>query len=273
MADDTTAITQSSDVTYATTPSWRDTLPDDLKADKSLESFKDVPSLAKSYIETKKLVGTKTEGLVKPATDKSPPEELGAWRKALGVPDAPTGYTIKRPDVVLDGAWDTAAEGQFLAAMHRAGAPPSVVQEAVNFYGQLERQKLEAATADAKRIAAELKNEWGLNFDAKVGRANRAILEFGGTELDDALVTPGHPLNAHGRHPLWIKAWAAVGDALVEHGAMRGDSVETLSTDEAKAKVAELRTELTKLPEAHPRRTELVDQIVAVTNAAQRRRP
>ena len=249
-------------------PSWRDTLPDDIRNDASLVSYKDVPALAKAFIHTKAMVGAKSAV----PTDKSTPEEVAAFRKALGVPDAPTGYAIKRPDVVLDGGWDTNAEATFLGAMHKLGAPPAIVQAAVDFYGRFERTKMETANAQAAQITGQLKTEWGPNFDAKVGRANRAILEFGGTALDEALTTPGHPLNAHGRHPLWIKAWAAVGDALVEHGAMTGEGLETLSPDEARSRAAEMRAELNKLPETHPRRAELVDQIIAVTSAAQRRR-
>ena len=270
MAEETTTTTTETPpiITPPPAPSWRDTLPDDLKADKSLADVPDVATLAKRFRDTKAMVGAKSAV----PTDKSTPEEHAAFRKALGVPDAPTGYQIKRPDVVLDGGWDTTAEATFLGAMHKLGATPALVQAAIDFYGKFERTKMETANAQAAQITGQLKTEWGPNFDAKVGRANRAILEFGGKDLDEALTTPGHPLNAHGRHPLWIKAWAAVGDALVEHGAMTGEGLDTLSPDEARSRAAEIRAELNKLPETHPRRAELVDQIVAVTSAAQRRR-
>ena len=37
---------------------WKQSIPEDIRADKSLESIKDVGSLAKSYIHAQKLVGS-----------------------------------------------------------------------------------------------------------------------------------------------------------------------------------------------------------------------
>ena len=254
--------------------SWRDTLPDDLKAAPELQKYASIAELAKGHLNQSKLVGAKPQGLVPPG-DKATPEEKTAYdaalRKTLGVPEQPTGYTIKRPDVVLDGGWDTAAEATFLGAMHKVGAPPAVVQAAIDFYGQYERAKLEQATAEAQRVGTQLRQEWGADYDARLGRANRAVLEFGGKELDEAFTTVGHTLNAAGRHPLLVRAWANVGQALVEHGAMTGEGLPTMGADEAKARAATLRNELKTMDEAHPRRAELVEEIINVTRAAGRR--
>ena len=273
MADETTTTTTTEPVT-----DWRAGLTGDfapLAQDKSLAEIKGKdwteagPILAKNYVTTKALVGAKPVGLMPPG-EKATAEEKAAYdtalRKTLGVPDAPTGYTITRPDVALDGTWDVKAETAFLAAMHKAGASPAVVQTAINVYGQMERARLEADKADAQTVGAALRTEWGPNYDAHLGRANRAVQEFGGDELVDYLTTSGL-----GRHPLMVKAWAKVGDALVEHGAMRGDGLGTLSAAEAQGRLAELRAELMKLDEGHPRRAELVDEIVTVTRAAGRR--
>lgn len=254
------------------TPSWRDGLTGEyepLKTDASLATFKDVGSLAKSYIATKALVGTKPVGLVPPGEKATPEEKVAydlALRKTLGVPDAATGYKITRPDVALDGTWDTVAEGTFLAAMHKVGASPQIVQEAINVYGQMERARLEAGKAEANAVGAALRTEWGPNYDAHLGRANRALQEFGGDEVIEFLTTTGL-----GRHPLMVKAWAKVGDALVEHGAMRGEGLGTMSAEDAQSRVQALRDELDKLDEGHPRRADLVEEIIAVTKATGRR--
>lgn len=239
-------------------PEWRASLPDDLKADPSLATFKDVPSLAKSYVETKKLVGAKAFKVPDAtATD----EERATFRKTLGVPDTPDGYQIKRPEIAVDSmVWDQNAEKNFLARMHRAGAPPEVVQEAISFYGEFFAAQMEAARREAQAVQSELRREWGPTYDAHVGRANRAVQEYGGEELVNFLATSGL-----GRHPLMVKAWAKVGDALVEHGAMRAAGVETLTKDEATERIATLRAELAKTPEGGPRSKELIDQIIALT--------
>lgn len=260
MADQTvmSEVVPAADSTTAV-PSWRDALPDDVRADKSLESFKDVGGLAKSYIETKKLVGQKS---AVPGKDAKP-EEIAAYRAAIGVPATPGEYKITRPDVALDGPWDTAAETQFLTKMHELGASPAIVQAAIDIYGQMERATLEANTKDASRIGMELRQEWGPNYEAHLGRANRALQEFGGDALIEALAASGF-----GRHPLMVKAWAKVGDALVEHGAMRGDGFEGVSASEAQAKATALRAELKTLPEGHARTAALVDEIATLTRVA-----
>lgn len=257
---------------------WRAGLTGDyapLAQDKTLEQFKGKdwtevgPVLAKSYVEARKLIGTKPVGLVPPGTQATPEERTAydaALRKTLGVPDAATGYKVKRPEAAIDAGWNDAAEGQFLATMHKAGAAPTVVQAAIDFYGALEQQRLQAGRDEANAVGATLRSEWGPNYEAYLGRANRALQEFGGDELVTMLTESGL-----GRHPIMVKAWAKVGNALVEHGAMRGDGLQTMSSADAEAKLADLRKQLVEMDEAHPRRAELVEEIISVTRAAGRR--
>jgi len=261
---------------------WRTGLTGDLAPlaqEKSLESFKGAdwtevgPQLAKAFVETKKLVGTKPSGLLEPG-EKATPEERTAYqtelRKRLGVPDAPTQYQVKRPEAAIDSGWDAAVEAQFLSAMHAAGAPPAVVQAAIDFYGGLERTRLSAATQEAKAVEVKLRTEWGPNYDAMVGRANRAITEFGGADLEEALTNPASALYAASRHPAMVRAWAQVGTALVEHGAMSGEGYQTLSREAATERANEIRKQLQEMPEGDPRRMALVDEIIAVTRASAR---
>ena len=37
---------------------WKDSLPEELKAEKALESIQDIPGLAKSYIHAQKMIGS-----------------------------------------------------------------------------------------------------------------------------------------------------------------------------------------------------------------------
>lgn len=252
-ADDTTTTTD----TTAPVPSWRDALPDDLKADPSLASFKDVPSLAKSFVETKKLVGQK--GLRLP--DDNDAEGQAAFRKALGVPDTPDGYQIKRPEIAVDSmVWDGNAEKEFLAEMHAVGAPPKIVQAAIDFYGRFFAGQMEAARKEAQAVASELRREWGSTYDARVGRANRVVTQYGGEEFADFLAKSGM-----GRHPLVVKFMASVADDLVEHGAIPAQGVETMSADEARERIVKLRGELAKTPEGVARAREIQDEIIALT--------
>lgn len=272
MADESAVAVETAPVTPAPEPSWRDTLPEDLRGEKSLADFKDVASLAKGFVDTKRMVGGKLEGYVKVPGAQATPEEQAAYRKALGVPDGPEGYQIKRPEVALEGNWDDATEQGFLAAMHAAGAPGPVVQAALDYYASVQKAQLALYAQEANAVRAELRSEWGPNYDAKLGWANRAITRYGGSELEAALTDAQHPLHAASRHPLMVKAWAAVAEDLVESGTMSPDGYALLSPDEARAQAAGLRKELAALPDGHPRRAEIVDRIVSVTRAAARAR-
>ena len=208
-------------------PSWRDTLPEPLRAEKSLQDFKDVGALAQSYVATKALVGQKS---AIPGPDATP-EAQAAFRKALGVPETPEGYQISRPEIALQ-SWDAGAEKDFLATAHKLGLPPAQVQAILNWYGSYEAAKLQTGQRQAQEVMATLRKEWGPNYDAHLGRANRAVQQFGGDELISYLAQTGL-----GRHPAMVKAWVAVANAMVESGAMETEGDLGTSSEDAKAQL------------------------------------
>ena len=242
---------------------WRDALPDDLKADKSLESFKDVAGLAKAFVDTKKLVGQRA---LKPLTAESTPDEVAAYRKAFGIPEAPDGYFsvgVKLPEIAA-GSLDEPTMNAFLKEMHDTHAPPKVVQSAINFYAGMEAEKQKAAVRETQAAGQELRREWGPAYDANLGRANRAIQEFGGDALVDRFTASGA-----GRDPLVVKAFAKIGNALVESGAMDAEGLAgSVTPEEAHKKIGEIRAEMAKLPEGHPRTKDMIDEILALTRIA-----
>lgn len=238
---------------------WRASLPEDLKADQSLATFKNVAGLAKSYVETKRLVGQKG---VRVPTDASTPEEIAEYRKALGVPDSPESYQITRPSVAANGGWDDEAEKAFLGVAHKAGIPPRAVQEVVTWYGSYLAQQIDAAQREAVALAQELRREWGANYDAMIGQATRAVKEYGGDALAMLLEETGY-----GRHPVFVRAFAKIGQDLVEHGAMQAEGYELLGPEETASRIASLQAQMKTYPEGHPKVAEIIDQILALTRA------
>src|SRR5256885_6120890 len=89
--------TESSNGVVGTPPSdWRSALPDDLRTEPTLASFKDVSTLAKSFVDTKRMVG---DSIRLPKSDASP-EEWGKLYDKLGRPAAPDKYELQTPDGV-----------------------------------------------------------------------------------------------------------------------------------------------------------------------------
>ena len=264
--DETTTATDGSTSTATTatttvTASWRDTLPDDLKADKSLESFKDVAGLAKSFIETKKMVGARS---AVPGADAKP-EDVAAFRKALGVPDAPEGYALKRPEIAAVLGWDDKAEAGFKAAAHKAGMTPVAAQAAVDYYASMLQTQHDAARAMEREAGAALRTQWGANYDANLGIANRALSQYGGDDLVEFLHT-----SKLGADPRMVQAWAKVGADLMESGFIRGENIGRVSDEEADTKVRELNAELSKVDPSSDRASQIIDQIVQYRAAVRR---
>ena len=72
-------------------PSFRDSLPEDLRDHASLKDFNDVGSLAKSFVHAQSMIGSDKINL---PTDKSTPEQWSQFYKELGRPDSVDGYDV-----------------------------------------------------------------------------------------------------------------------------------------------------------------------------------
>ena len=110
---------------------WRQSLPEDIKADKSLESIKDVASLAKSYIHAQKMVGSdKIPVPNKYATDK----DWSLVYEKLGRPKSPDGYKYDLPQ---DKQVDEASLKSFSDQAHRLGLLPTQANGVIKFYNDM----------------------------------------------------------------------------------------------------------------------------------------
>lgn len=199
---------------------WRASLPEDLRAEKSLESFKDVGALAKSYVETKRMVG---DALKVPGPEAKP-EERAAFFTKLGRPEAPDKYAIKPPvfPEEMGIGWDSEAQAAFLAEMHDAGLTNAQVQRALDWYGKYmlgaHDTQIRQTAAERKAAEAALRTAWGSAWDRNVGLARAAVHKlFAGDE--DVLAA----FEAKGNNPNIVKGLALVGEMLVERGEIRGD--------------------------------------------------
>lgn len=164
----------------------------------------------KSHRELEKLFGADRAGrtLTLPSDD-TPEAWAPVWEK-LGRPGAPEGYELPVPD-----GSDAEYAKAMAAAMHKAGLSKSAakaVAEASNAYlaTAIEAQ---AANDSAKLEAenAQLKKDWGAEFEMRRQLAKRAALNLG---LDEADITA---MESAAGFSKTLKALAKVGDLLREH--------------------------------------------------------
>src|SRR6266404_2104416 len=107
-----------------------------------------------------------SSGEFKAVLPKDPkPEELSAWRKDNGIPDAPEKYDLKGL-AIPDSDKDIVTS--FLKAAHGANFTPEQTKLAVGNYYEMQKQQTEARAAkdDEQRHAAldALNSEWGGSF-------------------------------------------------------------------------------------------------------------
>ena len=91
---------------------WRSGLTGDhasLATDKTLANIKGKdwqeagPTLAKMLVESQKVIGKRNEGMIKLPGPGAKPEEVAAYREAIGVPKVPSDYKVELPADAPEG--------------------------------------------------------------------------------------------------------------------------------------------------------------------------
>lgn len=201
---------------------WSDRLEGDIKGHASLKALGSVGDLAKAYVETKKLVGSRLEA----PNEKSTPEQVAAWRKTVGAPETPEGYLgdakTLRPEVIPESMWDPKNEKALLDVAHKHHLTPAALKDILGVYaGQvtagLETHK-QASEAHLAGQMTELKKAWGNEFDANLGLAGRVAKTVG--------LSPDHPIFTDAEV---VIAFGKLGKMFSETSLVSGDPVSSAS--------------------------------------------
>lgn len=236
-----------------TPQNWRESLPETyesgkdatgnpvlipLRASKTLEKFADVGALARGYIEAEQAISKKTDGLVRIPGEQATPEEVGAYRKALGIPDSANEYKLAVPDGLKSLVPDEMA-AKFSPIFHAAHIPPAVGNKIVQAYGEhvqaliAQRQQEFAAARDA------LKQEWGdATWERRNILAERAIEKL----LTDEQIALFNGAGLSG-HPEVLKLFATLGETMAEDGIISGETVPGRTKADAERRMQEISTD------------------------------
>lgn len=112
-------------------------------------------------------------GLIKVPGKDAKPEDIAEYHKAIGVPEKHEDYInhIKLENGAVIGDADKPILNSFTEALHKAGAPPSTVNAAANWYYKLQEEQaaeLDAADDAFKRESEKaIKDELGNAFKRK----------------------------------------------------------------------------------------------------------
>lgn len=213
MTDPVTPPTTPAEPAAPAAPSWLGESPDaDLLGHVQNKGWAGPADAVKSHRELEKMFGADKAGrtVVLPANDD--PNEWGQVWSKLGRPESPDGYKLPVPEGVDANYAKVMAE-----AMHKAGIPlkqAQAIAEANNafFAAQLEAQGA-STTAQLEAEHAQLRKDWGSEFDLRRELAKRAAVNLG---LDESAIDT---LEKSAGFTKTLKALAKVGDLLREHGA------------------------------------------------------
>ena len=217
---------------------WKDSLPDDLKAEKALESIQDIPGLAKSYIHAQKLVGAdKIPVPNKFATD----EDWQAVYSKLGRPENPDAYEFNLKE---NSNIDENALKGFKETAHKNGLLPKQAEAIMNFYNDMTQNYIEDLNSKSEqgRSNAEqaLKKEWGAAFDNKVQQASTIANKYINDDFAHLTLSDGTKI---GDHPDFIKAFANIASDLGEDKLVAAQGPQYMTPAEIDKQIASLQQE------------------------------
>ena len=182
----------------------------------------DVESMAKGFNGLEQLLGKKAHAII-PPNEKSTPEEIAEYRKALGVPDSPEGYKLK-PEQLPEGVtWDENVAKRAAELAHRHNIPAAAMSELMKF--DMERAALmnqAAASMIEQQLEsgrAELQKVYGDKMPEKIELARRAAVTVGVDPSSQGFVDPQV-----------VKAIVSLAEKLSDDRLVAGDQTGVSST-------------------------------------------
>lgn len=166
-------------------PWYQGMVSEDLLKDEKVKNFADkyktIDEALKGAGHLASKIGEK--GLRIPGEDADPNEVSQFW-SALGRPEEPTGYTWEKPEglPLEDEQLDEARK-----ALHGAGLTDQQFKQVMDFYTGNAQQQLEAQKQQQEQSLEQtldtLRNQWGPDFDKKMGAVNHLINQQGWGEM------------------------------------------------------------------------------------------
>ena len=217
---------------------FRDLIPENFREEKALDNFNNMEDFVKSYLHAQKLVGADKI----PVPNKHATEE--DWNevfKRLGAPSDPNDYKYDLKDQEMDSE----AVQQFNKTAHRLGLLPKQAEGLIKFYNEMNvnnaASQEEAAAQSQMNVEAELKKEFGPQFNKRLDQAKRlAVNSLGQDFLENTYLKDGSRL---GDNLNVIKAFSDLADKLSEDPIIQGDGTSYMTAKDIEKEITSLTEE------------------------------
>jgi len=197
-----------------TSESWTSSLPDDLQGDPTLNRYKSIESMAKSFLEQRSKMG----GMISIPHDGSTSEERSGFYQKIGAPDTAEGYALP------EGVDDRTAS--VLKELRSSALEDGVTVKAWERLVSKVSTSLKVPEDHEGKVAAleaAARDEFGVEYDAVVVKSERVIeaLKEDIPELGDFLKE-----NGNGNNPIVLKLMQKVSSLVSDDNipAGSGDS-------------------------------------------------
>lgn len=256
MSEDTLPVSTQMPISDA---KFTDSLADDIRTEPSLQNFKDVNSLAKSYVSAQKMIGN---SLRIPTDDASPEaraefysklssvskvailpdkEDTEGWNKlynTLGRPDAPDKYEFHVDEGV---ELDRGKIDSFKQVAHQLGLTQQQADSLVKFELERNEQLLRNVSNVRETATNALREAFGTDFDNRLNSAKETVKHFGSKhpEAYKSLIE-----GEAGNNPIVIMMAAELGKLYKESGLIEGTRKISFGVTpaEARQRIDEIRS-------------------------------
>lgn len=189
----------------------------------------------KSIVDLRKANGS----MVKLPGKDAKPDQIAAFRKAVGAPETIEGYVFQEKEGVEPTEADKAIRGKVAESLLKHHAPAALATE----LQAIVEEMADAADAEQNRVATEfrasseaaLRKEWGADFEGNVQVALRAREKLGSDGLREFLntVVDGKKI---GDHPEMVRFFGNIGRRMGESefiGSMNAGETQSLNDKHA----------------------------------------
>lgn len=238
--------------------SWKDYLSDDLKSDSSIQDFKDLDGLVKSYKSSQSMLGSsiripsedasdevKNEFYSKlkevPGITKLPdfdnPEEVASFYNQLGRPESSDKYEFNFSE---DMAVDNESLNQFKELAHSIGLTNEQAKKLAEFESNRYNQYNERLTESKQNAESTLKEVWGNDYNNRLAGAKEVIKMYGDKFPDAVQELVSGPA---GNNPAFLSMLSELYGSLKESGTVNMSNSNLnygMSAEEAKMKIQDI---------------------------------
>lgn len=220
---------------------------------KAFRGMKGMDDVAKSLIETQKMLG---EHRLKLPGEDAGQEDWDKFYAAIGRPEDAKDYELNLPEGLPEGVVDAADLDVFRAAFHQRGLPGSMASGLFEDYARHLGEKAQAIqdkrTADFKAGNEKLEDDWrqdGIDPKAATELINRAIEQHGGEPVKKWLKDTGEVNNPAMRQFLYNLV-----QYTGEHGSLTGGSrVDAATKEGAQREIESLKSDKSFQDDLHGR--------------------